>query len=173
MNRIRKPNFTAIANQKMPSGAGRKGGVCKRKCNHNIPGIETRSLRPCLESECSAVQTSSETVLPRSCGYAAPTSAGTPILGYVDNSLNITIAKFTQSQTTIGSSAFLIQYVLTSVILCQLGTSMISRIVCSSTVNVLDSTQSQIAVGPNFCVSPAVTVAAAPLYISCGTSTST
>ena len=50
---------------------------------------------------------------------------------------------------------------------------MISCIICSSTVNVLDSTQSQIAVGPSFCVSPAVTVAAATLNITLVTSIST
>ena len=52
-------------------------------------------------------------------------------------------------------------------------TPTISCVVSSPTVNVLDSTQSQIAVGPSFCVAPAVTVAAAPLNITCGTSTST
>ena len=41
INRICKPNFTAIASQKMPSGAGRKGGVCKRKHNCSVPGIDT------------------------------------------------------------------------------------------------------------------------------------
>ena len=68
----------------MPSGAGRKGGVCKHNHNRSIPGIETQSLRPCLESGCSAMQTSSETVLPRSFGYAATTSAGTPSFGCLD-----------------------------------------------------------------------------------------
>ena len=91
----------------MPSRAGRKGGMCKYKHNHNVPGIETRSLHHCLESECSAVQTSSETVLPRSCGYAATTSAGIPSFGFVDNSPTFIIVESTQSQTTIGTSAFL------------------------------------------------------------------
>ena len=68
----------------MPSEAGRKGGVCKCKRNRSVPGIETQSLSPCLESECSAV--------PRSCGYAA-TSAGTPSFGSVDNSPTVNITE--------------------------------------------------------------------------------
>ena len=151
INRICKPNFTAIANQKMPSGAGRKGGVCKHKCNCNIPGIETRSLRPCLESECSAVQTNFETVLPRSCGYTATTSAGTPSFGCVDNSPTVNITESTQSQSTIGTSAFFDSLALCASTSNTLpATPMISCVVSSPTVNVLDSTQSQIAVGPQF-----------------------
>ena len=55
INGLRKPNFTAISSQRMPSGAVRKGGVCKHKRNRNLPGIETRLLCPCLESDCSAI----------------------------------------------------------------------------------------------------------------------
>ena len=43
-----KPNLTAIANHGMPSGTGRKGGVAKQKRKRKLPGIETRSVRPCL-----------------------------------------------------------------------------------------------------------------------------
>ncbi len=39
-----KLNLTAIANQGLPKGAGRKGGVQKRKRSSNVP-IETRSVR--------------------------------------------------------------------------------------------------------------------------------
>ena len=34
----------------MPSGTGRKGGVAKQKRNRNPPAIETRSVRPCLDT---------------------------------------------------------------------------------------------------------------------------
>ena len=45
-----KPNLTAIANHGMPSGTGRKGGVAKQKRNRKLPAIETRSVRPCLDT---------------------------------------------------------------------------------------------------------------------------
>ena len=44
------PNLTAIANHGMPSGAGRKGGVAKQKRNRKLPAVETRSVRPCLDT---------------------------------------------------------------------------------------------------------------------------
>ena len=85
------------------------------------------------------MQTRSETVLPRSCGYAATTSAGTPSFGCVANSPTVNIIK---SQTTIGTSVF------DSLALCAntsntlLATPIISCVISSSTINVLDSTQS-------------------------------
>lgn len=44
-----KPNLSAIANQGMCSGTGRKGGVAKRKRSRKVSTIETRSVRPCLD----------------------------------------------------------------------------------------------------------------------------
>ena len=41
------PNLTAIANQGLPKGAGRKGGVPKRKRKSAVP-VQSRSIRPCL-----------------------------------------------------------------------------------------------------------------------------
>ena len=41
------PNLTAIANQGLPKGAGRKGAVPKRKRKTLVP-VESRSVRPCL-----------------------------------------------------------------------------------------------------------------------------
>ena len=41
------PNLTAIANQGLPKGAGRKGGVPKRKRKIAVP-VQSRSIRPCL-----------------------------------------------------------------------------------------------------------------------------
>lgn len=51
VNGVCGPNLTAIANHDMPSGTGRKGGVAKRKRNRKLPAVETRSVRPCLESQ--------------------------------------------------------------------------------------------------------------------------
>ena len=41
------PNLTAIASQGLPKGAGRKGGVPKRKRKIPVP-VESRSVWPCL-----------------------------------------------------------------------------------------------------------------------------
>ena len=41
------PNLSAIANQGLPRGAGRKGGIPKRKRKTAVP-IQPRSVRPCL-----------------------------------------------------------------------------------------------------------------------------
>ena len=43
------PNLTAIANQGLPKGAGRKGGIPKRKRRSVVP-VQSRSVRPCLLS---------------------------------------------------------------------------------------------------------------------------
>ena len=56
----------------MPSG---EGSVCKRKRNCNLPAIETRSLRPCLESSHSAMKT----LLPRCPGAQNQTTTGTSV----------------------------------------------------------------------------------------------
>ena len=50
LNGICVPNLIAIAKHGMPSGTGQKGGVAKRKPDQNIPAIETRSVRPCLQT---------------------------------------------------------------------------------------------------------------------------
>ena len=42
------PNLTAIANQGLLNGAGRKGGVPKRKRKSTVP-IQSKSVRPCFE----------------------------------------------------------------------------------------------------------------------------
>ena len=137
-----KPNFTAISSQKMPSGAGRKGSVCKRK----LPAIETRSLRPCLESSHSAMQTS----LPRC-----------PV---------VTISSSAQNQTTTGTSVFSDSSCHNASNTLPVAPS-ISCVISSPTVNVLDSTLNQISVGTSFCVSPSVTRATS-LCSSFATSTS-
>ena len=59
-----KPNLTAIANHGMPSGTGQKGGVTKQKRNRKLPTIETRSVRPCLD-------TNEETII---AGMSAPST---------------------------------------------------------------------------------------------------
>ena len=41
------PNLTAIANQGLPKGAGRKSGVPKHKRRSAVP-IQSRSICPCL-----------------------------------------------------------------------------------------------------------------------------
>ena len=41
------PNLTAIANQGLPKGAGRKGGIPKCKRKSAVP-IQSRSIHPCL-----------------------------------------------------------------------------------------------------------------------------
>ena len=41
------PNLTAIATQGLPKGAGRKGGIPKRKRKSAVP-VQSRSIRPCL-----------------------------------------------------------------------------------------------------------------------------
>ena len=51
INTTIQPNMTSIANQGMPSGAGRKGGIQKQKRNRKLATIETRSVQPCLEVE--------------------------------------------------------------------------------------------------------------------------
>ncbi len=55
-----EPNLTAIANQGLPSGAGRKGSVSKRK-RKSPAAVEYRSVRPCLQSSdtssCSCIKT--------------------------------------------------------------------------------------------------------------------
>jgi hypothetical protein len=43
-----KPNLSAIANQGLPCGSGRKGGVPKRKRKGTTP-IESRSVRQCFQ----------------------------------------------------------------------------------------------------------------------------
>jgi len=167
---ICKPNFTVISSQKMPSGTGRKGDVCKRKCNYNHPAIETQSLRPCLESSHSAVQTSFETLLPRSSCYGdtSSTSSATPSLSCVVNNPTVTIVDSIQNQTTIGTSAF--SDSLRDNTSAMPVTPSLSCMVSNSTINISDSTLNQIAVGISFCVSPAV---ATPLCTSSGNSTST
>ena len=50
-----KPNLTSIANYGMPSGTCRKGGVAKQKRKCKLPGIESRSVRPCLGTNEEAV----------------------------------------------------------------------------------------------------------------------
>ena len=45
----RGPNITAIANQGMLAGTGRKGGVPKRRRNRKSTPIETRSVHSCLQ----------------------------------------------------------------------------------------------------------------------------
>ena len=51
------PNLSVIANQGLPKGAGRKGGVPKNKRKNPVP-IESRSVRPCLAdiTEASSIQ---------------------------------------------------------------------------------------------------------------------
>ena len=44
-----RPNLTAIGNLGMPAGAGRKGGVVKRKRSREPTPIETCSVRPCIK----------------------------------------------------------------------------------------------------------------------------
>lgn len=46
----RGPNLTAIAIQGMPVGSGRKGGIPKHKRNRKATPIQTRSVRPCLQT---------------------------------------------------------------------------------------------------------------------------
>ena len=41
------PNLTAIANQGLPKGVGRKGGIPKHKRKSAVP-IQSKSIRPCL-----------------------------------------------------------------------------------------------------------------------------
>ena len=48
VNGVCKLNLTAIAHQGMPSGAGRKGELAKRKCSRKCPATKTRSVRPCF-----------------------------------------------------------------------------------------------------------------------------
>ena len=73
INTTSKPNLTSIANQGMPNGTGRKGGIPKRKRNRNLPTIETRSVRPCLEfSPYPAVQLMGNHLSP-SCVVSNPT----------------------------------------------------------------------------------------------------
>ena len=62
-------NLTAIANQGMPGGAGRKGGVPKRKRKCTAP-VQSRSVRPCFEQntkpspnqECSSTSSSASSL---------------------------------------------------------------------------------------------------------------
>ena len=43
-------NLTSIANHGLPTGAGRKGGVAKKR-KRVLPSVETRSIRPCLNHQ--------------------------------------------------------------------------------------------------------------------------
>ena len=49
------PNLTAIANQGLPKGAGRKGGVPKRKRKSAVP-VQSGSICPCLLKAKTAAQ---------------------------------------------------------------------------------------------------------------------
>ena len=51
INTTIQPNLTSIANQGMPSGAGRKGCIPKQKRYRKLATIGTRSVQPCLEAE--------------------------------------------------------------------------------------------------------------------------
>lgn len=171
---ICRPNFTAISSQGMPSGAGRKGGLCKRKRNRKLPGIETRSLRPCLEPD--SMQSSFELSLPRSCTNShsdtSSSLSATPLLHSGVSTVSsqaATIPSSSENQTTTGVGAF-------SHSLCDNSNSLpgipsISCVVSSPTFTVLNSTQNQISVGASICISPTVT-ATAPMSTSAGANTS-
>ena len=146
----------------MPSGAGRKGGSCKRKRNRKLPVIETRSLRPCLERD--SMQSNSDASVPRSCtnshsGTISSFSA-TPSLHGEVSSQDVTIP---ENKTTTSIGAFSHSVFDNGNILP--GIPSISCVVSSPNIAVLDSTQNHISVGASFCVSPAVT-AAAPVSTS-------
>ena len=84
------PNLTAIASAGFSAGAGRKSGVPKRKRKTTTP-IESRSVRPCLQSPstsslsaattCAPPQTSTPSIpfgaptAPVSCGYPTLSTA--------------------------------------------------------------------------------------------------
>ena len=57
VNGVCRPNLYAIASHGMPSGTGRKGGVPKLKRNRKLPPIETRSVRPCLDTNRTTAST--------------------------------------------------------------------------------------------------------------------
>lgn len=177
INGICRPNFTAISSQGMPSGAGRKGGLCKRKRNRKLPDIETRSLRPCLERD--SVQSNFELSLPRSCTNSHSDISGsfsaTPSLHSGVSRVSrvsspaATIPSSSENQITTGIGAFSHSLCDNSNILP--GIPSISCVVSSPTVAVLDSTMNQISVGASICISPTVT-ATAPISTSVGANTS-
>ena len=108
INGICRPNLTAISSQGMPSGAGRKGGLCKRKHNRKLPVIETRSLRPCLERD--SMQSSVEASLLISCtnshSDASSSFSATPSLHNEVSSWAATIPSSSENQTTTSIGAF-------------------------------------------------------------------
>ena len=157
INGICRPNFTAISSQGMPSGAGRKGGSCKRKRNRKLPVIETRSLRPCLERD--SMQSNSNACTNSHSGTISSFSA-TPSLHSEVSSQGVTIP---ENKTTTSIGAFSHSVFDNGNILP--GIPAISCVVSSPNIAVLDSTQNHISVGASFCVSPAVT-AAAPISTS-------
>ena len=171
INGICRPNLTAISSQGMPSGAGRKGGLCKRKHNRKLPVIDTRSLRPCLERD--SMQSSVEASLLISCtnshSDASSSFSATPSLHNEVSSWAATIPSSSENQTTTSIGAFSHSLRDNGNILP--GIPSINCVVSSPTVAVLDSTQNQISVGASFCVSPAVTPAAS-ISTSFGANTS-
>lgn len=76
----RGPNLSAIANEGMPTGTGRKGGVPKRKRNRATVPVETRSVRQCLQSPSHSSGSPEDgsvisVLTPPSSSYAVPTGS--------------------------------------------------------------------------------------------------
>ena len=97
------PNLSAIANQGLPRGAGRKGGIPKRKRKTAVP-IQSRSVRPCLVG---IAGTSSTSQVAESSNLEPPQSSNiTPALDAQDS-----LSQCTQGSTTSCSFCVWLQHV--------------------------------------------------------------
>lgn len=79
------PNLTAIANQRLSKGAGRKGGVPKRKRKSAVP-IQTRSIRPCLLNTQKPTDSSNLNHESLSLQHTQACSSGSPVLKHSGSS---------------------------------------------------------------------------------------